>query len=146
MILDYELELSSKQAITADAGSTNYYDAKADKDLGIGEPIQVAARVTEAFNNATSVEVQIQGGDAVDAGGVPTFADAVVISRKSFLLAELNTAGRALPGIPPIPQGTSFRFYRAFYDVTGIAPTTGKISLWLVPGTDTKPANAGVKF
>lgn len=137
MILDYELELSSKQAIVATAASTNNVDLKAAKDVGVGEPIHVAARVTQAFNNLTSLDVAIQGCD--DAAGT----NPVTLVTKNFLLAAL-TNNAPLP-MPPLPAGVSKRFLRALYTVNGAAPTTGQVTLGIVPGTDAKPGNV-VKF
>lgn len=132
MILDYELELSSLQAITATAASANNVDTKAVKDFAAGEPVNVWARVGAAFNNLTSLDIAIQGCD--DAAGT----GAVTLVTKNFLLASLSTANRALP-MPSIPAGTRKRFIRALYTVNGAAPATGTISLGLVPGCCAKP-------
>jgi hypothetical protein len=140
MITDYELLLSNDQAITATVASTNNVDLKAVKDVAAGEPIQVGARVTEAFNNLTSLDVAIEGCD--DAAGT----NPVTLATKNFLLAALSTINRALP-MPPIPAGgTAKKFLRGKYTVNGTAPTVGKVRLWLAPGLDNKPANKAVTF
>lgn len=151
MILDYELELTASggQAITATARAGgaapgNYVDSKADADRGVGEPISAWAIVREAFNNLTSLDVQIVGGDAVDANGAPTWADEEVLVTKNFLLAALNTVSRFLAGIPSMTAGSSRRFYTLKFVVNGIAPTTGKISAGFTTAEDQKPANVAV--
>ena len=86
--------------------------------------------MTETFNNLTSLEVSLQ----VDAD--PAFGSPKTVAKASYLLAEL-TIGKQLPFPDYIPEGTNERNMRLFYDVTGTAPTTGKITAGVVAARHT---------
>lgn len=141
MILDDTLVLSDGQPITADAASTNIIDIGAAgtayghsspvrRDIGIGTHIPMILTVTEPFNNLTSLTVQQQVDDDAAFGSPKT------IGSRTFTLAELN-ALKQLPFPAEIPEGTDERYFRLFYDVTGTAPTTGKLTASVVAGRQT---------
>lgn len=140
MMLDYELELSSSQAITATASSTKVIDMQAAKDVVPGEAVGVYARVGGvAFNNLTSLLIAIEGCD--DAAGT----NAVTLVSKSFALAEL-TANKGLP-MPDLAAGSVKRFIRGRYTVTGTNPAAGALTVGLVPSPEkAKAMNSAVKF
>lgn len=143
MILDAELELSDKQSILATGASTDFLDLVAQRDPGVGQPVYPYARVTEAYNNLTSLKVAVQGGNAVDGAGAPTFADAVDLTSNTVLLAALGL-NKTVP-LPPVPQGFGkFRFLRFYFTVTGVAPTTGKVTAGFTPHS--KTANEAVTY
>lgn len=126
MILDNQTLLSNAQAITGDAGSTNQIDlsprgAGIVNDIGNGSQVPILIQVVEAFNNLTSLAVSIQV-DEDSAFGTPK----TVATTAAIPLASL-TAGY-LFNLDYIPRGTNERYMRLFYDVTGTAPTTGKIT------------------
>lgn len=129
MYIDHETMFSDKQAITADAASTNVYDTSATKDVGKGEPARLIVQVMEAFNNLTSLDVIFQ--TATDSAFTSPVNTAV---RKSVLLADL-ALGAVLVDVP-LPVGLK-RYLRVYYDVTGTAPTTGKVSAFLVLDSQT---------
>ena len=142
MILDNQSIFSDGQAITADAGSTNVIDLKATgtpvgssvalaRDVGKGCAIPIAVSVTEAFNNLTSLQISVQ----VDDNAAFSSPKTVALSR-AFTLAEL-TLGARLNFPAELPEGTDEQFVRLFYDVTGTAPTTGKIFAGVVGGRQT---------
>jgi hypothetical protein len=135
--MDLQSMFSDKQAITADAASTNVIDlgapetplfAKApiSQDVGKGRAIPVHIQVVETFNNLTNVVVSLQVDNDVAFGSPKT------VSSVTVLLADLKAGKR----IPPfyIPEGVDERYVRLFYDITGTAPTTGKITAGLVFG------------
>lgn len=116
---------SDDQAVTADAASTNYVDV--GKFAGTGEPIPIRVRVTEAFNNLTSLHISVTECDTT--GG--SYTD--VMSTPEILLASL-TLGADLV-IRYLPKVTD-RYIKLHYDITGTAPTTGKIAAEVVVGED----------
>lgn len=126
MILDNETLLSNAQAITADAGSTNQIDLSPRasgivRDIGPGKSVPITIQVVETFNNLTNIVVSIQT-DEDSAFGSPQ----TVISTAAIPLASL-VAGYTF-NLDFIPRGTNERYMRVFYDITGTAPTTGKIT------------------
>lgn len=142
MIIDNQSIFSDSQAITADAASTNIIDLKATgtpiggavalaRDVGKGCEIPLAVSVTEAFNNLTSLQIIVQ----VDDNSSFSSAKNVAMSR-AYLLAEL-TLGARLNFPAHLPEGTDEQFVRLYYDITGSAPTTGKIFASVVAGRQT---------
>lgn len=132
MILDNQTLLSNAQAITADAGSTNQIDLSPRasgivRDIGPGKPIPLLVQVVEAFNNLTSIVVSVQT-DEDSAFGSPT----TVASTGAIPLASL-VAGYQF-NLDYIPRDTQERYMRLYYDITGTAPTTGKITAGVVHG------------
>lgn len=139
MLFDNEALFSDKQAITADVASTNVIDLGAPgtpkhaagpitQDIGFGRPIPIRIQVTETFNNLTSLTVKIQV-DNDENFGSPT--DVV---QTEILLANLKV-GHVVP-VSFMPRGVNERYVRLYYDVTGTAPTTGKIMAGLVFGNE----------
>lgn len=140
MITSAELTFSDNQAITATAASTNYVDLgdpgtpykgnKLIRDIGPGEPIPLEAMITEAFNNLTSVEVQVQVAD--DTGfsvGLKT------VMTETILLADA-AVGKNI-NFPFVPHGVDQRYLRLNYVVVGTAPTTGKFWAGISGGRQT---------
>ena len=137
MLFDLQSMFSDQQAITADAASTNQIDlgvpgtpmhAKAPitQDVGRGRPIQIVTQITQAFNNLTSMAVIVQTDND------PAFGSPKVIQTTTLLLAELVAGKRVAPFY--LPQGITERYIRLFYDITGTAPSTGKVTAGLVFG------------
>lgn len=142
MILDKTLIFGEKQAITVDAGSTNVIDigaagtayghaAAVRRDIGIATEIPIFLMVTEVFNNLTSLTVSLQVDDD-EAFGSPT----TIATSAPILLASL-VAGYKFTWPAELPEGTAERYIRVYYDVTGTAPTTGKITAAIVAGRQT---------
>lgn len=130
MILDNQTLLSNAQAITADAGSTNQIDLSPRasglvRDIGPGEPIPLLVQVVETFNNLTSIVVSVQVDEDSAFGSPKTVASTAAIQ-----LASLVAGYRF--NLDYIPRGTDERYMRIFYDITGTAPTTGKITAGVV--------------
>lgn len=144
MIVDNTLVLSDSQAITADAGSTNIIDlgaagtapghaAALARDIGKGTEIPIWISVTEAFNNLTSLAILLQVDDDVAFGSPTTIAQSAAIPLASLVL------GYKFVWPSELPEGTAERYLRLFYDITGVAPTTGKIFAGIVAGRPTNP-------
>lgn len=138
MILDNTLVLSDAQAITADAASTNIIDlgaagtpyghaAAVRRDVGIGTNIPISIHVVEAFNNLTSLAILLQVDDDAAFGSPKT------VAQTTILLADL-TLGKRPVWPAELPVGTDERYLRLYYDVTGTAPGTGKITAAIVAG------------
>ena len=137
MIFDLETMFCEGQAVTADAGSTNYIDLGATgtpfgsdtaltRDIGKGCSVPLSITVVEAFNNATSVAVSLQVDDNT------SFSSAKTVASKTYLLAELAGGQLAFPDY--VPEGADERYMRLFFDVTGTEPTTGKFTGGIVAG------------
>lgn len=135
MLFDNNL-FSDHQAITVDVASTNSLDFGANGtpvgnlgalvgDLG-NSGIEIVAQVTEVFNNLTSLKVSIQMDNDSAFGSPVTLA-----SSEAVLLADLK-AGYRFRVPCDIPGGATERYVRLYYDVTGTAPTTGKIYAGIV--------------
>ena len=117
MIIDKETLVSDAQAITADAQSTDLYDSGSVKPAR-GKSLEVLCQVVEAFDNLTNLKITLQS--SADAA----FTTPVNHQSRTPLLADL-TLGKDidLGGVP----NDALRFLRLDYDVTGSAPTVGKI-------------------
>lgn len=134
MLIDNQLVLSDKQAITADAASTNVLD------LGVagrapGEDLTLLAHINEDFNTLTSLDFEVQSCAAEGFGsGVVTHQ---IVNK---LLADL-TAGTQID-LGPLLNGT-LQYVRINYNVQGSNPTTGQVTTVIVPfGQQTLPGQA----
>lgn len=145
MIFDNTLLLSDQQAVTADAPSTNTIDLIATgsplggspivKDVGRGSHVPLAILVTEAFNNVTSLQVQVQTS--------PDNVTWTTIESGAQIPLAALTSGHQVRVIDSLPEGTNTRYVRLFYDITGTAPTTGKITAGVVAGRQTNYSYGG---
>ena len=145
MIFDKTLLFSDVQAITADAASTNIvdtlatgtvYDAAAalTKDIGKGKSLPINIQVVEAFNTLTSLGISIQ------VASDEAFTTPKTIATQTLALAEL-TVGK-VSSLTVVLPGADMRYMRVYYDVTGTAPTTGKVTAGIVAAVQTN----GVDF
>lgn len=143
MIFDRTLLFSNAQAITADAASTDVVDllatgtvygaaAALTKDIGKGADIPLLIQVVETFNNLTDLRVIVQTDDN---SGFTTPRNVMEIDR---LLADL-VAGRNFT--VRVPNGTAERYLRIYYDITGTAPTLGKMTAGVVMGVQSNGVN-----
>ena len=120
MILDNELFFSDKQAVTADAASTNALDLGAAGDA-VGQELTIRAVVTTTFATLTSLTIKVQtsanNSDWSDVVLSPAIAVASLVKG-----AEVFTVR--------VPKGLK-RYVRLYYDVTGSNATAGKISAFM---------------
>lgn len=142
MILDRTTMFSNAQAVTATAASTDTIDlgqpgtvygagAALTRDIGAGNSPELLVTVTESFNNLTSLQIEIQTDDNTSFS-----SPKVAYLSPAYALADLVVGARYL--IPDsFPVGTNERYVRLRYIVTGMAPTTGKITAGVVWGRQT---------
>jgi len=124
MILDEQALFSNNQAVTADAASTNIVKLGTG-EFAVGTPIPIFIQVTEAFNNLTSLAIKVQ--TATDAA----FTTPVELASQTILLANLTKGAES--SLNFLPKG-NLGYIRLYYDVTGTAPSTGKILAGIVAG------------
>ena len=142
MIMDATLQLSNAQPVTADTASTNTIDlgatgtaygaaAALTRDIGKGLGVPLLVTVTETFNNLTSMNILIQVDDNVSFTSPNT-----VYRSPEYLLADLAMGKKYL--LPDsFPVDTNERYVRLFFDITGTAPTTGKVTAGAVMSRQT---------
>lgn len=139
MITDAFLTFGTAQAITADAASTDYIDAKT-AGLGDGESLRFVVHCTEAFNTLTSLNIKLQSDDN---SSFSSASDDVVIN---VLLAGLAVNTKVVD--VALPRGLQ-RYIRAYYDVVGTDPTTGKLTARIVANSQNQvdyPSGFGSAF
>lgn len=119
MILDNLNIFSDSQAITATADSTNKVNIGL-VNVGKGDPLIFKVKVTEAFNNLTSLKAELFQCDT-ESGSYT----AVPGANSTVLLAGL-TVGADF-GFRFLPRGVTKPWLKVTYTVTGTAPTTGKV-------------------
>lgn len=141
MIIDKTTQFSDQQAITATAPSTNIIDLGATGTVinaaaaiprrisAGGDPIPLLVQVTEAFNNLTSLKIDLE----LDT--TSTITPDKVITLGTFTLAEL-VRGFQIPW-RYLPDGINMRYMQLRYTVTGTAPTLGKITAGIVAAVQT---------
>ena len=139
MIVDNTLVFSDSQAVTATARSTNIVDIGAPgtpagmtnpvrRDIGVGTEIPISIRITEAFNNLTSLTFQLEVDDD------PAFGSPKIVAvSRAIPLASLGLGAR-IPFPVELPEGIDERFVGLRYTVTGTAPTTGKVFAAITAG------------
>lgn len=143
MILSAQQLFSDDQAITASADSTNVIDlgvagtpygaaAALNDDVGKGNKIPILIQVTEAFNNLTSLTINISTGAATTLG--------TTIASQTIALANL-VVGKQI-NIDVLPEGITERYLGIEYVVTGSAPSTGKITAGITMGNQTNVTGA----
>lgn len=133
MYTDALNKFSDDQAITATAASTNVIDLGVNRDIGPGQPIPVVVQVTEAFNNLTSLKVEVQTDDN------EAFSSATTLAEQTKLLAAIDAIGDKF-SFSVVPDGTQ-RYLRLNYTVAGSAPSTGKV--WAGMVLDRQTAKSG---
>lgn len=137
MIQSNNLVLSNAQAITASAASTNVIDFgptgipyghtnPVQRDYGRDdEHAEIAVTVAATFNNLTSLTVTVQTSPDNS-----TWSD---VQAETYTLASGKlAAGTMLPIPNRIPMGSTGRYFRLYYTVTGTAPSTGAITAGFV--------------
>lgn len=144
MILDTTLVFSDQQAVTGSAPSVNVIDlgstgtsyggsAPLTRDLGKGQPIEIAVSVGQSFAGLASLQVAVQ--TSPDNLNWTTRDSGRVVS-----VSEL-VAGYAFH-VPNVIQSAPDRFVRLFYTVTGTA-TQGTINAAIAASRQTNTTYGG---
>jgi len=140
MILDNRSIFSDQQPITATANSTNVYDLGAPgiahvgslvqlkRSMGKAGKIPLLIQVNEDFDALTSLDIVFQSDND------EAFGSAKEIFRITVLLADLVKGYKA--PIDKLPRNVTERYIRFRYEVTGAAPTQGKITAGFVMAVD----------
>ena len=120
MILDKDLIFSDKQAVTADAASTNALDLGQGGDA-VGQELAIHAVVQTTFATLTSLTIKVQ-----TSADNSNWAD--VILTPAIAAADLVKGAEVL--YIRVPKGLK-RYVRLYYDVTGSNATAGKITAFM---------------
>lgn len=128
MITDKLLRVSTDQALTTTAVSTDTIDLSIARDIGEGENLYMNFAVTTALAGGTSVKFETIVSDAADLSSpvVVGSTDAVVTAS---LVAGYNTAVR----INPMVGSLGKRYLGARYTIVGTF-TAGKVTADIVHG------------
>ncbi len=116
MYIDKRLQVSSDQALTASAASTDVIDLGSDRDIGPGEPMWLVVAVKEALGGTTpTIKVEIETDDNVN------FSSAAKIAASpTFSGAAAFPAGKMV--VIPMPYENE-RYLRAYFTLGGTSPT-----------------------
>lgn len=141
MILDKETMFSVDQAVTVSAAGKSIIDLGPVRgnfrDIGIGEPLELFAQVTEQAKAAGDATVQIKLETATDKEF--TAAKAIFLS-EPIPISSLNTGKRIAA---KLPQGV-LKFLRLQY-VVGDGPlTAGKFTAGINLSVDAHPVYEAV--
>ena len=113
MIIDYNLQFSDAQSVTADAASTNIIDLGSDRDIGVGEEMKIALNFDVAMGGSSpTLAVLVQTDDNSSFSSATT----VLTSRS---IADAAIGDQLVLGLPD----TNERYVRLYYDVGGTSPT-----------------------
>ena len=113
MLIDYNLQMSDAQSVTADAASTNVIDLGSDRDIGPGEDMKIVVSFDVAMGGTSpTLAVQVQTDD--NSGF--TSASTIATSRTIAAAAVGDTLVMGLPD-------QNERYIRLNYDVGGTNPT-----------------------
>lgn len=134
MILNKNLTLSDRQAITATAISENVIQWPAmgvapnetgsiQRNLGAGTEIPMLIQVTEDFNTLTTLTI-----DIVTADNAALTTNAEVLSSSGAIPLASLKAGFRPSFTRVLPDGKMKDYFGMKYTVAGTNPTTGKIT------------------
>ncbi|MES9950058.1 MAG: Bbp16 family capsid cement protein [Candidatus Thiodiazotropha sp.] len=140
MIFSAQQTFSDHQAITATTISTNVIDlgvpstphraaAPLAQDIGKGNNVPISVRITQDFDNLTSLDIAIEVGATESLG--------TVVASESLLLADL-VAGKTI-NMQCLPNGVDQRYLGLRYTVNGAAPTIGRVHAGITMGNQTNP-------
>lgn len=125
MILDKQLELSSAQAVTAAAASTNYIDLGVARDIGITDDLYlvIVCNTTTVSAGSTTCTFKLQSDDNT------SFSSAIDRAVSAAIAKATLVAGYQL--IIKIPPGTNERYLRLYYDVAVADFSAGAFSAYV---------------
>lgn len=125
MIIDAQLELSSAQAVTAAAASTNTIDLGAARDIGVGEELYVVGIVTTAMTDTGSdstLAVKLQADDNT------AFSSATDV-QSLFTFSATSPAGTIK--IARLQPASYERYLRGYYTPAGGDLSGGAFDLFI---------------
>lgn len=111
----------SGQAITGDAVSTNTIDLGTARDIGEGQQLYMVFTVVTAFDNLTSLDLEVISSANAN------LSSHTVLAETNVLLAGLTAGKQYVVAIPPQIASLGQRYLGARYDVNGTNPTAGSI-------------------
>lgn len=127
MIIDYENELSSAQAVTATAASTNYIDFGDTRDHATGNPLMLEIAVDTAAVSGGSTTVDF----ALEFDTTTTFTPDKTITLVSGVAKATLVAGYVVYR-GSIPEYGSYRYCQLKYTVNTANLTAGAFSARIV--------------
>ena len=127
--VDVNLLFDDSVAVTATRNSTNTLKVGANR--GRGNRVNLEFQITEAFNNLTSLQV-----DIFDSADDSTYSTVPLASSGAIPLASLTLGAKAFQVVLP---PTHKAYIRPKYTVVGTAPTTGKVRGSLVAAPEMVP-------
>ena len=132
MIIDYENELSSAQAVTStgDTASTHHYDQGAAGDA-YGEELYLNVQVNETVTSAGAATLRVRLETDDNSG----FSSATVLYETAALPKADLVAGAQVSQVR-LPKGAE-RYLRVVYEVGTAALTAGKFDAVLVRNIQT---------
>jgi len=129
MITDKNLRVSTDQAVTATAVSTDTIDLTKAMDIGEGKPLYMVFTVTTTFLTLTSLAFNVIADTAVNLGTATVLASTGAITLASGGLA----AGQQYTlAIPPAIASLGKQYLGASYTVSGSSATAGKVTCDIV--------------
>lgn len=127
MIIDAENQFSDSQALTATAVSTNKIDLESDRNIGIGEPMEVVITIKVAADVADADETYKFDLETDDNEG---FSSATVVASRTIAGAALLAGTQHQIAIPA--DKATERFLQMKYTLGGTTPSV-TVSADLVP-------------
>ena len=125
MIIDNNLRVSTDQAVTASAVSTDCIDLSQARDIGEGKPLYAVFTVTTTFATLTSLTLNVVADTAAGLGSATVLTSSAAITLASGGLA----AGKQyVLVVPPALASTGKRYLGASYTVGGSNATAGKVT------------------
>lgn len=122
MITDQLLRVSTDQALTTTAVSTDTIDLSVARDIGEGGDLYMNFAVTTALAGGTSVKFEVISSASANLGS-PTVIGSTDAIVTASLVAGYNTAVRINPQVASLGQ----RYLGARYTISGTY-TSGKVT------------------
>jgi hypothetical protein len=122
MITDQLLRVSTDQALTTTAVSTDTIDLSVARDMGEGGDLYMNFAVTTALAGGTSVKFEVISSASANLGS-PTVIGSTDAIVTASLVAGYNTAVRINPQVASLGQ----RYLGARYTISGTY-TSGKVT------------------
>jgi hypothetical protein len=137
MILDNDLILSSAQAITDDAYSSNVWDRGAAG--ATGKDLWLVFRVHTAFVSAGGATLQIEIRTAATLTGADLAAGYTkLLMSRLYAVADLDAADVIVWKVK-VPSHEVLRYVQAYYEVATSTFSAGKMDCFVVDAVEKRP-------